>query len=51
VGERACLAARQYQLLIRPVLDTIVLMPPLSITEDEIRQMCAAVESAIESVL
>ena len=51
VGERVCLAARQYQLLIRPVLDTIVLMPPLSITEDEIRQMCAAVESAIESVL
>ena len=47
VGERVCLAAREFELLIRPVLDTIVLMPPLSITEDEICQMCAALESAI----
>jgi len=47
VGERVCLAARAFELLIRPVLDTIVLMPPLSITEGEIRQMCSAVESAI----
>ncbi len=47
VCEKVCLAARAHGLLIRPVLDTIVLMPPLSITEEEIRQMCAAVEDAL----
>ena len=51
IGERVCLAARDHELLIRPVLDTIVLMPPLSITEDEIDQMCQSVEKAIVDVL
>ena len=50
VGESVCLAARKHGLLIRPVLDTIVLMPPLSITPDEIRQMCAALSKAIYSL-
>jgi len=47
VGEKVCLAAREFGLLIRPVLNTIVLMPPLSITEEEIRLMCKAVGQAI----
>ncbi len=50
VCENVCLAARKHELLIRPVLDTIVLMPPLSITEDEIRLMCQAVESALGDI-
>lgn len=50
VAENVCLAAREYELLIRPVLDTIVLMPPLSITEEEICLMCEAVDHAITKV-
>ena len=50
VCENACLAARDHGLLIRPVLDTIVLMPPLSITEGEIRQMCDGVGKAIRDI-
>lgn len=50
VGIRVCEAARDYGLLTRPVLDTIVLMPPLSIDASEIHQMCAALGSAIESL-
>ena len=50
VGENVCLAARKHELLIRPVLDTIVLMPPLSITEDEIHQMCQAVDAALGDI-
>jgi adenosylmethionine-8-amino-7-oxononanoate aminotransferase len=50
-GARACIAARKYGLLTRPILDTIVLMPPLCITEEQIATACAAVESAIRDVL
>ncbi len=35
-GAHLCHAARQYGLLTRPILDTIVLMPPLCSTEEEI---------------
>jgi len=47
VGARVCVAARKYQLLTRPILNTIMLMPPLSITRDEIDMMVAAVGQAI----
>lgn len=47
VCEKICLESRRYGLLVRPVLDTLVLMPPLSISEDELRQMCEAVGQAI----
>ena len=47
VGARVCVASRKYQLLTRPILNTIVLMPPLSITRDEIDIMIAALEQAI----
>ncbi len=51
VGVQVCEAARKYQLLTRPILNTIVLMPPLSITRDEIDMMIAAVDQAIRDVL
>ncbi len=51
VGMKVCEAARTYQLLTRPILNTIVLMPPLSITRSEIDIMVAAVEQAISDVL
>ncbi|MFT5634444.1 MAG: adenosylmethionine-8-amino-7-oxononanoate aminotransferase [Rubritalea sp.] len=51
VGAQICEAARRYQLITRPILNTIVLMPPLSITRDEIDMMIAAVDQAIIDVL
>jgi len=48
VGENISVIARRYQLLIRPILDTLVLIPPLSISEDEIHQMCDSLASAID---
>lgn len=48
VGERVSLLARKYQLLTRPVLDTLVIMPPLSIAADEIELMCGALAGAIK---
>lgn len=47
VGEKICFRARSYQLLTRPILDTLVFLPPLSITRDEIDIAFAALESAI----
>ncbi len=51
IGEKICIRARDYQLLTRPILDTVVLMPPLSIPAEEIRQMCHAVAAAVDDVL
>ncbi|MCP5537767.1 MAG: adenosylmethionine--8-amino-7-oxononanoate transaminase [Akkermansiaceae bacterium] len=48
VGERVSLLARQHQLLTRPIRDTLVVMPPLSISADEIRLMCAALAHAMD---
>lgn len=50
MGVRTCLAARQHGLLTRPVVDTIVLMPPLCITEAEMKSMVAALRQAIIEV-
>lgn len=47
LGERVCLAARKHGLLTRPILDTIVLMPPLCITLDEIAHAISALDAAI----
>ena len=47
MGAKVCLAARQYGLLTRPILDTIVLMPPLSVTTAEIDHMLRALRLAI----
>lgn len=51
VGQRVCLAARNYGLLTRPILDTLVFLPPLSISRDEIEVAFAALEAAIGEVL
>lgn len=50
-GEKICVAARQHGLLTRAILDTIVVMPPLSISEQEIGLMLKAIESAITDQL
>ncbi len=49
-GARVCMAARRHGLLTRPILDTVVLMPPLCVTPAQIDHACRAVEMAIEDV-
>ncbi len=46
-GEAICTAARNHGLLTRPILDTIVLMPPLSITLSELDQAISALDAAL----
>ncbi len=48
---KICLAARKKRLLIRPLGNVIVLMPPLSVTEDEILFMTAVVHDAIREAV
>ena len=51
VGERVCVLARKHGLLTRAILDTIVILPPLSISEEEIKSMCSALDAAIRDWL
>ncbi len=39
VGQRICMEARRHGLIIRPLGDTVVIMPPLSIKETELKTM------------
>ncbi len=48
MGARVCLAARRHGLLTRPILDTLVLMPPLCSTGDQIESMVAALAAGLE---
>jgi adenosylmethionine-8-amino-7-oxononanoate aminotransferase len=50
IGARACLAARKHGLLTRPILNTIVLMPPLCVSDEELALMVHAVKLAIDEV-
>jgi adenosylmethionine-8-amino-7-oxononanoate aminotransferase len=47
MGHQVTLAARERGAIIRPLGDTIVLMPPLSISEDELRRLVAITAEAI----
>lgn len=46
LGAAVCDAAREFGLLTRPIGNTVVLLFPLCISEDEIRTACQAVEQA-----
>jgi adenosylmethionine-8-amino-7-oxononanoate aminotransferase len=50
VGARICYAARNHGLLTRPIRDTIVLMPPLCSTIEELRYAVNALSAAMEDV-
>ena len=50
MGEAACLLARRHGLLTRPILDTIVFMPPLCITTAEIDFALGALDAAISGL-
>lgn len=47
VGETVSVMARNYEVLTRPILDTLVVMPPLSISLDEIAILCGGLAAAI----
>ncbi len=49
-GAAVCAAARRHGLLTRPVLDTLVLMPPLAATVEEISRMAEALRAAVAEV-
>ena len=49
-GENVCLAARAHGLLTRPILDTIVLMPPLCATLEELDHALDALDRALGDV-
>jgi adenosylmethionine-8-amino-7-oxononanoate aminotransferase len=51
IGHRVCMAARQHGVIIRPLGDAIVFMPPLSMTPDQIVTVVAAAGGAIDEVL
>lgn len=48
VGEHVCQAARKHALLTRPILDTIVLMPPLCISSEELEKAVMALAHGIQ---
>ena len=50
-GARVCLAAREHGLLTRPIGDTLVLMPPYCVTDDELAHMVEALRWGILAVV
>jgi adenosylmethionine-8-amino-7-oxononanoate aminotransferase len=46
-GHRVCEAARERGVLLRPLGNVVVIMPPLAITLEELDQVCRAVEEGI----
>jgi adenosylmethionine-8-amino-7-oxononanoate aminotransferase len=51
MGAAVCLAARAHGLLTRPIRDTVVLMPPLSSTREELLFAIEALRRAVADVL
>ncbi|MBI2061216.1 MAG: adenosylmethionine--8-amino-7-oxononanoate transaminase [Nitrospirae bacterium] len=51
VGYRVCMKARDFGVILRPLGDVIVLMPPLSITPSEIRKLARSVDRSVLEVL
>ncbi|MDB6117060.1 MAG: pyridoxal phosphate-dependent transferase [Verrucomicrobiaceae bacterium] len=51
MGAKVCLAARAHGLLTRPVVDTLVLMPPLCVTDAQMERMVEALRLAIADVI
>jgi adenosylmethionine-8-amino-7-oxononanoate aminotransferase len=43
-----CAAAREFGLLTRNIGDTVVLMPPYCVTEEELRAMVGALRQAVQ---
>jgi adenosylmethionine-8-amino-7-oxononanoate aminotransferase len=50
-GRRVCAEAVSRGVLLRPLGDVVVLMPPLTITADEVVRMVDAVDGALDEVI
>jgi adenosylmethionine-8-amino-7-oxononanoate aminotransferase len=50
-GHRVAMACRNYGAIIRPLGDVLVLIPPLTVTLEEIEMLLEAVENAVKEVL
>lgn len=50
VGHRVCMVARKHGVIIRNLGDVLVLMPSLSVSQDEIALLCRATAHSIEEV-
>jgi len=48
-GRRVCTAARGHRVLVRPLGDVVVIMPPLCITEPELDQLVTATAAGIRA--
>ena len=51
IGHRVAMTARNYGVIVRPLGDAIIFMPPLSMTEFEIDALGKAVGCAVADVL
>ncbi len=47
IGKKVCLQARKHGLLLRPLGNTLVLIPPLSITEEELTHLIRGTHKSI----
>ena len=50
-GFEVCRAARRRGVLIRPLGDVVVLMPPLGISDDELDELTSVVDASIREVV
>ena len=50
IGHLVCMAVRNRGVILRPLGDTVVLMPPLSVTPEEIDLLVSATTEAIREV-
>lgn len=50
MGWRVCIAARAHGLIIRPLGDSLLLVPPLAISEEEISFMCDRIVRTLDEV-
>ena len=51
IGAKVCIAAREYGVFLRPLGDTLIFVPPLSIEKEEIDLLVDAAEKSIIDVL
>ncbi|WP_269522918.1 adenosylmethionine--8-amino-7-oxononanoate transaminase [Coraliomargarita parva] len=51
MGWQVCLAARKHELILRPLGDSLLIVPPLVISEEEIDFMCDRILRTLDEVL
>lgn len=50
MGWQVCLAAREHELILRPLGDSLLLVPPLIISQEEITFMCDGIRHTLDQV-